>query len=84
MAYTGEVLEVDLEEGRWERRAYSERVFKEFLAGRGYNALFLREQLKHGIDPLGPDNVLVISCGLLTGTPLPLPRPGSTSGPFLP
>lgn len=71
MAYTGEVLEVHLEEGRWERRAYPERVFKEVLAGRGYNALFLREQVKPGIDPLGPDNVLVLSCGLLTGTPAP-------------
>lgn len=71
MTYAGEVLEVDLDEGRCERSAYPERVFKEVLAGRGYNAFVLREGLKQCIDPLGPGNVLVLSCGLLTGTPAP-------------
>ncbi len=71
MPYTGEILEVDLGKGLWERTAYPERAFNEVLAGRGYNALLLHERLKRGIDPLGPDNILVLSCGLLSGTPAP-------------
>ena len=71
MICTGDILEVDLTTGRWKRTPYPEGVFEEVLAGRGYNALLLRERLNRDTDPLGPDNLLVLSCGLLTGTPAP-------------
>ncbi|MCF8061801.1 MAG: aldehyde ferredoxin oxidoreductase family protein [Deltaproteobacteria bacterium] len=71
MNCTPDILEVDLTGGRWERIPYPVRAFREVLAGRGFNALFLNERLSQDTDPLGPDNLLVLSCGLLTGTAAP-------------
>jgi aldehyde:ferredoxin oxidoreductase len=42
-----------------------------FLGGRGIAAKLLYERLAPGIDPLGADNVLVLSTGSLTGTNAP-------------
>ena len=44
---------------------------KPFLGGRGFNTWYLFEHLKKGTDPLGPDNILLISCGFLTGSSAP-------------
>jgi aldehyde:ferredoxin oxidoreductase len=71
MISTGDILEVDLTTGRWERTPYPAEVFEEVLAGRGHNAFLLHRRLNPETDPLGPDNLLVLSCGLLTGTPAP-------------
>lgn len=71
MMRTGDILEVDLACGRWTRKPYPQRALEEVMAGRGYNALLLREGLPPDTDPLGPENLLVLSCGLLTGTAAP-------------
>ncbi len=42
-----------------------------FLGGRGIAAKLLYERLAPGIDPLGAENVLVLSTGSLTGTSAP-------------
>ncbi|WP_169432988.1 aldehyde ferredoxin oxidoreductase family protein [Desulfotignum balticum] len=42
-----------------------------FLGGRGFNAWYLYRHLKPGIDPLGPENRLLFSAGLLTGSAAP-------------
>ncbi|MCD6352731.1 MAG: aldehyde ferredoxin oxidoreductase family protein [Proteobacteria bacterium] len=39
-----------------------------FLGGRGLDMYLLYNHIKPGIDPLGPDNVLLVSAGLLVGT----------------
>jgi len=65
------VLNVDLSS----RRTWLEEVDREtllrFLGGRGINAKLLYERVPRGIDPLGPDNVLIIGPGTLTGTSAP-------------
>jgi len=43
----------------------------EFIGGRGFNVWYLYHHLAQGTDPLGPDNVLLFSCGLLTGSSAP-------------
>ncbi|MFQ5874865.1 MAG: aldehyde ferredoxin oxidoreductase family protein, partial [Dehalococcoidia bacterium] len=42
-----------------------------FLGGRGIAAKILYQRVKAGIDPLGPENVLIFSTGTLTGTSAP-------------
>ena len=42
-----------------------------YLGGRGFNAQFLYRNLPGDADPLGPENILIFSCGLLTGTAAP-------------
>ena len=67
----GNVLTVDLSSGQWESESVSRSVENRFLAGRGFAVHRLRGAVSPGTDPLGAGNVLVFSCGLLSGTPAP-------------
>ncbi len=40
-----------------------------YLGGRGLNIFLLYSLLDAGIDPLGPENLLIVGAGLLTGAP---------------
>jgi aldehyde:ferredoxin oxidoreductase len=67
----GDLLEVNLSEGACIRRPLSDAVIGRLLGGRGFNVGYLFEHLPRGTDPMGPDNILVVSCGLLTGSRAP-------------
>lgn len=45
---------------------------RRYLGGRGFNIWYLYHRLKKGIDPLSEDNMLLLSCGLLTGSAAPV------------
>jgi aldehyde:ferredoxin oxidoreductase len=66
--YAGNILHVDLStEKIWKEQLQKELVEK-FLGGRGINAALLWELVEPGIDPLGPQNVLIFGTGALSGT----------------
>ena len=44
-------------------------IRKRFLGGRGINMYLLYNHLSPGVYPLGPENVLLVGAGLLTGIP---------------
>jgi len=67
----GQTLVVDLTTAQSECTPYPQTVASQFLGGRGVNAWFLAQHTTPNTDPLGPENVLVLSCGLLTGTAAP-------------
>lgn len=67
-ACMGKVLFVDLAEGTFEERAVEERLYELFLGGPGVAAAILYNEIPAGADPLGPDNILGFTSGLLTGT----------------
>jgi len=69
--FVGRLLTVDLSEERVEQSDLPESLVRRFLGGRGINAWLLAKNLGPEVDPLGPENVLVLSCGLLTGTEAP-------------
>jgi aldehyde:ferredoxin oxidoreductase len=71
MAFLGQILDIDLSTGIWNFFPFSEKRARKFLGGRGLNVKLLYENLPPGIDPLGSDNILIFSCGLLTGTAAP-------------
>jgi aldehyde:ferredoxin oxidoreductase len=71
MALLGQILDIHLSTGFWKLSPISENLAKGYLGGRGWNVKFLYENLPAGIDPLGSDNILIFSCGLLTGTAAP-------------
>jgi aldehyde:ferredoxin oxidoreductase len=64
----GKILRVDLSEGEIKDETIPDEIYENFLSGYGLAAKILFEELKPGIDPLGPDNILAIMSGLLTGT----------------
>ena len=71
MALLGQILDIDLSTDIWKFSPFSEKLARGYLGGRGLNVKFLYENLPAGTDPLGPDNILIFSCGLLTGTAAP-------------
>jgi aldehyde:ferredoxin oxidoreductase len=71
MSFLGQILDLDLTSGRSTCAAFPEKLARKFLTGRGFNVRFLCRHMVPGIEPLGPENVLVFSCGLLTGTSSP-------------
>ncbi|MFP3879431.1 MAG: aldehyde ferredoxin oxidoreductase family protein [Dehalococcoidia bacterium] len=67
-------LHVDLSRGVAERRTLKEAFLESYIGGRGFGAKLVWDNLrKHDfrIDPLGPENILVVAPGPLTGTYLP-------------
>ena len=71
MAFLGQVLEIDLSSGSLKFRPFPEELIWRYLGGRGFNVQFLYNSLPGHTDPLSPDNILLFSCGLLTGTAAP-------------
>jgi len=72
--YFQQSLHVDLTAGRCERRRLSDEFLQQYIGGRGFGAKLVWDHLvQHGfqIDPLGPENLLVIAPGPLTGAYLP-------------
>ena len=70
--WMGTVLKVDLTGEKIKKESLDESVARDFIGGRGLNSLTLFKEVKPGIDPLGPENVICFSSGPLTGTPLSL------------
>lgn len=68
--WAGSLLRVNLTDRSIRKEAYSERLRNEFIGGRGVNSRLLYEEVKAGIDALGPDNKLFFGTSPLTGTGL--------------
>ncbi len=69
--WSGKLLWVDLTRGESKTVEYPVKWARDFLGGRGLAARILWEYLTPGADPLGPENLLVLAVGPLTGLPLP-------------
>jgi len=72
--YFKQHLHIDLTEGTAERRTTGDTFIEKYIGGRGFGAKLVWDNLKkHNfkIDPLGPDNLLVVAPGPLTGVYLP-------------
>ncbi|MFB6164621.1 MAG: aldehyde ferredoxin oxidoreductase family protein [Haloarculaceae archaeon] len=67
MAEAAHVLRVDLDEETCEREPLPERWRRRYVGGKGLGARYLYEHLSPGVDPLGPENVLLFATGPLTG-----------------
>ena len=78
MTFIGRILEIDLSTGKWTLSQIPEDRMRDYLGGRGLNIRCLFDNIPPGTDPLGPDNILTISCGLLTER-LPRPHPDCIS-----
>ncbi len=68
---TGFSLEIDLSQGSIERVETDPRLTELHLGGQGSAIKVLWDRVPPEIDPFSPDNILVFSTGILTGTILP-------------
>ncbi len=71
MAVLGRILEIDLSAGKWNFLPHPDDLLWKYLSGRGFNVQYLYSHIPPDADPLGPENILLLSCGLLTGTAAP-------------
>jgi aldehyde:ferredoxin oxidoreductase len=69
--YTGEVLRVDLTGGTIDVEPLDEVFAKTYIGGRGFTSRLQYDLIPKEVDPLGPENVLIIAPGALTGTSAP-------------
>jgi aldehyde:ferredoxin oxidoreductase len=67
----GQVLSINLTTRQIDVDPLPLEVLRHNLGGRGLNAHYARQHLHAGVDALSPENVLLMSCGLLTGTEMP-------------
>jgi len=67
--YMGKLLSVYLNDGRIEEESLSEKLCRDYIGGYGIGARLLYDRIPAGADPLGPDNILGLLTGPLTGTP---------------
>ncbi len=70
-AYNGKILHVNLTNGSYETEEPGDSFYRTYLGAKGFVAYYLFRELRRGIDPLSPENVLVLAAGSLTGTPGP-------------
>jgi len=66
-----QILHVDLVEKKWFLEPLPQNVVDSFIGGRGFNVWYLFNHLPVKTDPLSPDNILMLSCGVLTGSSAP-------------
>ncbi len=68
MALDRKIAYINLTTGDIEVKPIPIEVRRKFLGGRGLDAYLLYNHAPKGCDPVGPDNPLIISAGILTAT----------------
>ncbi len=68
MALNRKIAYIDLSTGEFKTAPIPIEMRELYLGGRGLDMYLLYNHLEPGVDPLGPDNVLTVSAGLLVGT----------------
>ena len=68
MKFMNKIVKVNLSNGLVKKENISGDILREFLGGRGLNAYFLLKYTNENTKAFDPDNILIFSCGLLTGT----------------
>ena len=69
--YAGGMVKLDLSSGKVEKVVLSQRDALMVLGGKGLGSLLLYNSVRRGVDPLSPENPLILATGPLTGTLAP-------------
>ena len=67
--YFGKLLRVNLSTKDITVETPPESFYRRYFGGEAFIAYHLLKELKPGIDPLGPENLLIFAPGILTGHP---------------
>ena len=69
--YAGKILKINLDRKEKKTEDIPVELAEKYLGGRGFVARLLFDMLEPGIDPLGPENIVVVATGPLSGHLLP-------------
>ncbi|MGB9627901.1 MAG: aldehyde ferredoxin oxidoreductase family protein [Thermodesulfobacteriota bacterium] len=67
-SYQGKFLSINLSKKTYQVEKIPDEVKRDWIGGRGFGIRYLYEELRPGIDPLGPENKLLFLTGVLSGT----------------
>ncbi len=70
-SYCGKVLEINLSDGKVDSRDLEESIVRKYIGGVGIAAKLHYDFETYKVDPLSPENVLILMTGPLTGTRAP-------------
>ncbi|WDP90411.1 MAG: aldehyde ferredoxin oxidoreductase family protein [Desulfobacter sp.] len=66
--FFNQILSVDLTRGTFQREAVNDRIYREYLGGKGLGTWLLSRRNPVGVDPLSPDNHIIFATGPVTNT----------------
>lgn len=69
--FTGKILRVNLNEKLCAVEEICQEWLEDYIGGVGYAAKLLYDELAPGVDPLGPDNKVILATGPLTMNKIP-------------
>jgi len=69
--YAGKLLRVSLDEKKCKEESLNFDDLRKYIGGVGYGAKLLYDELKEGINPLGPENKLIFATSPLTMNTVP-------------
>ncbi|MFN2224445.1 MAG: aldehyde ferredoxin oxidoreductase N-terminal domain-containing protein, partial [Candidatus Promineifilaceae bacterium] len=68
--YNGKILHVDLDKRQFAVEQPEEAFYRKYMGGSALAMNYLLKEMPGGVDPLGPENVLVLALSVLTGAPV--------------
>jgi aldehyde:ferredoxin oxidoreductase len=68
--YSGQIFRVNLDNQKIRVEKPESVFYRRYLGGWGFIAYYLLKELKGGVEPLGPDNILFFAPGVVTGAPI--------------
>jgi len=66
--YNGKILHIDLTTRKFQVEEPDEAFYRKYMGGSALAMHYLLKDMPAGVDPLGPENVLVLALSVLTGT----------------
>ena len=69
--YCGKLLRINLGSGRITTEPIDPSIARKFIGGRGLGTYYLSREISPTVDPLSPDNKLIVAAGPLTGSTMP-------------
>ena len=68
--YNGKILHVNLTSGQLNVEEPNEAFYRKYMGGSALAMYYILKEMPPGVDPLGPDNLLVLALSVLTGNPI--------------
>ena len=68
--FVGQLLRINLTDKTYREDTIPKEYQRKYISARGLGAKYLYDELKPGVDPLSPDNKLIMLIGVLGGTGL--------------
>jgi len=66
--YNGKILHVDLTNGKFQVEEPGDVFYRKYMGGSALALHYLLKDMPAGVDPLGPENVLVLALSVVTGS----------------